>query len=72
MAAVIVSDDDRVWYLSPSGKEHEVSYVRGNSGGPSQAEKLISRLEGRLNRPHPAYELAPPGGVAAQHDPRKT
>jgi hypothetical protein len=60
MAAVIVSDDDRVWYVSPSGRAREVSYVRGNSGGPSQAEKLIARLEGRLTGPHPNYELAPP------------
>jgi hypothetical protein len=60
MAAVIVADDDRVWYVSRSGKAREVSYERGRTGGPSQAEKLIARLEGRLTGPHPAYELAPP------------
>jgi hypothetical protein len=59
-AAVIVSDEGRVWYVSPSGKEREASNVRGHSGGLSQAEKLIARLEGRLTEPHPSYELAPP------------
>ena len=38
------------------------SYVRGQSGGPSQAEKLIARLESRLTGPHPNYELAPRRG----------
>jgi hypothetical protein len=60
MAAVIVADDNRVWYLSRSGIVREVSWARGRTGGPSQAEKLIARLEGQLNGPHPAYELAPP------------
>jgi hypothetical protein len=60
MAAVIVSDEGRVWYVSPSGKERAVSYVRGHSGHLSQAEKLIARLEGRLTGSHPNYELAPP------------
>jgi hypothetical protein len=58
MAAVIVSDEHRVWYVSPSGRAREVSYVRGNSGGPSQAEKLIARLEGRKTGPHPNDEFA--------------
>jgi len=60
MAAVIVANDDRVWYVFPGGKTREVSYKRGRTGKPSQAEKLIARLEGRLTGPHPAYELAPP------------
>jgi hypothetical protein len=58
-AAVIVSDEGRVWYVSPSGTEREASNMRGQSGGPSQVEKLIARLEGRLTGPHPSYELAP-------------
>ena len=60
MAAVIVSDEDCVWYVFRSGKAREVSYVRGKTGKPSQAEKLIARLEGRLTGPHPNDELAPP------------
>jgi hypothetical protein len=56
---VIVSDEGRVWYVSPSGKEREASNVRGQSDGPSQVEKLIARLDGRLTGPHPSYELAP-------------
>ncbi|MGC2380723.1 MAG: hypothetical protein WA622_26980 [Mycobacterium sp.] len=59
-AAVIVSDEGRVWYVSPSGKEREASNVRGQSGHASQVELLIARLEGRLTGPHPNYELAPP------------
>jgi hypothetical protein len=62
MAAVIVADDNRVWYLSRSGIVREVSWARRRTGGHSQAEKLIARLEGQLNGPHPAYELAPQRG----------
>ena len=62
MAAVIVADDNRVWDPSRSGIVREVSWARGRTGGPSQAEKLIARLEGQLNGPHPAYDSRPQRG----------
>jgi hypothetical protein len=78
MAAVIVSDEDRVWYVFPSGKAREASYVRGQSGGPSQAEKLIARLEGRNDDESgtpitcdDADRLAPPTRPAASSEFRR-
>ncbi len=62
-AAVIVSDEGRVWYVSRSGNAREASNVRGKTGGPSQVEKLIARLEGRGSDAGVAqlgYELPPP------------
>jgi hypothetical protein len=48
-AAVIVSDEGRFWYVSRSGNAREASNVRGHTGGASQVERLMARLEGHGN-----------------------
>ena len=62
-AALIVSDEGRFCYVSRSGKAREASNVRGKTGGASQVERLIARLEGRGNDADLAergYALPPP------------
>lgn len=44
--AVIASDDGRFWYVSPNGSVREASNVRGRTGGRSQVEKFVQRLDG--------------------------
>jgi hypothetical protein len=66
--AVIVSEEERYWKVHRDGSVHEVSNIRGRTGGPSQVERYAKRLHG-LATPESAIQLGyeVPGPDRWQH-----